>query len=283
MQLLARPNFFVVKINKDAQRTRKEKEGSLFIVTEDKDEKRNMQCGEIVSIGTVAAEVFPQAKIGHTLILHWLVESKEKQNKFWEDENYNYYHVTAIECHGRPNEAYGVWDGTKIIPNPEYIFLEVPHKPVRASTPEEFIEAATTQTKGGLFIFDEWQVTRTDKEEQMAKINAEIQSLTKTKMSPGVAVGIARKEEELAIISNDINAKRIELYQVAAINPMFNEEIEYSMGRKVEIGDKVGFLNIATQTTLEFMGNEFIIALSKHFHCTEHWIKSSIENFKKIA
>ncbi len=289
MQLLARPNFFIVKISKAAQKERKGRQGSLFIVTGDKDEKRNLQCGEIFGIGSAAAELFPDAKVGQTLILHWLVESKEKDNKFWEDEEFNYYHVTAVECNGRPNEAYGVWDGEKIIPNPEYLFLEITQTEsdidLNKLTKETGIGVCRpmAETESGFLVFKEWKETRVEKEERMAKINNEIASLTKTKMSPGVAVGVARKEEELAIISNEINSKKIEFYVLAAISPLLNDEIEVSMGKRVEVGERVGCLNMATQTTIEFMGKEYIVCLSKHFYGTEYWIKSSIHNFKKKA
>lgn len=283
MQFVPRPNFFIVSINKKSQIEKKEKEGSLYVVIDSKNEGRNMQAGRIEAIGTNAADIFPQAKIGHTLILHWMVESKQKDNKFYEDEENNYYHVTATECNGRPNEAYAVWDGKKIIPNPEYIFLETTNKPNQGLTPDEYIDAATKKSKGGIFLFDQWEETRADKEQKMAKLNKELESLLKTKMSNELKVGIQEKEAELAKISNDINKQYVEFYTVAAVNPFFNEEIEYSFGHSLNKGDRIGLLNIAAQTTVTFMGTEYIAALSKHVQVTEKWAKTSISKFKELA
>lgn len=263
------PAYFYIKINKQKQQERKEKQGNLYIVTDSKNEARNMQQGEIVSIGEYAASLFPYAKVGMTLVIHWMTESKEKKQLVNFDDDYNYYVVTATEYNGQANQSYGVWDGENIIPHPDYIFLE-----------KNKDNRELKQTDSGLFLFDNWTETRTDKEEKMAALNAEIQSLTKSKMNSQLRDGIARKEKELEGLSNSINKQRIELYTVAAINPDFNEMIENSFGHKVEIGDKVGMLNAACQTTVEFNGIEYIVALSKHFHLTERWAKESIKKYK---
>lgn len=280
MQLLPAPNYIIVRINKINQRNKKEKAGILHIVTDSKNEARNMQCGEVAGVGANVPDIFPQLKIGQTAILHWFVESMQKDNKIFEDETYNYYAATVSEHNGKANETYGVWDGENIIPNPAYIFLEKPYIPKRGFSPEEFIEAATKKTDSGLFLFEEWDETRTDKEQKMAKINTEIQSLTKTKMSADLKNGIAVKEAELASLSNEINKQCIEFYKVAAINPDMNEEIESSFGRKIEIGEKVAALNAACKTTVEFNNAEYIVALSKHIHCPEYWCLESVKNFK---
>lgn len=281
MKLLPRPNFFIVSINKEQQKKKKNQIGSLYVCTTDKDESRNMQSGTIVSIGSHAAEVFPQAKIGDTLLLHWWVESNQRNNKCYEDEENNYYFVTAIECLGRAIEAYGIWNGTEIVPNPEYIFLQVPNKGKSNMTPDEYIDAATKKTDSGLLIFDEWVETRAEKEQKMAKLNAEIQSLSKSKMNDHLKSGIKAKEEELSALSKSINRSCIEFHSIAAINPSMAEEIKECFGEEIRIGDKVGMLNQACQTTLDFNGKTYIVALSKHFHCTEKWVKDAVKSFKE--
>lgn len=272
MQFVPNPNSIVVSINKVKQKEKKEKIGSLYVVTNEKDESRNMQQGEVVGFGSNLNHLFPQAKIGHTAILHWLVESRQRSYKIFEDENNNYYQVTACEFNGRANELYGVWDGEKIIPNPEYIFLE-----------KEKDTRELKESESGILLYENWTETRKDKEDKMATINAEIQSLTKTKMSNQLAGGIREKEAELAKISNDINKQRIQFYKVAAINPDVAEEIENCFGHEFKIGDKVGFLNLATQTTVEFMGTEYIVALCNHLKCSEKWAKDAVTSHKKAA
>lgn len=287
MRFVINPDFFLVKIAKSEQVKRREKQGSLYIVVDEKDESRNTQAGEIVTIGKRAAEVFPQAKVGDTLLLHWMVESKQKNNCHWEDTEHKYYLATALESHGRPCEAYGILRDGEIIPNPEYIFLstlsESSDMDLKSLSQETgiIVNRPVTTTKSGIIVFKEWKETRTDKEQKMKVIQAEIDSLTKTKMSPQLAVAIQRKEEELAIISNEINKQCILFYRAAALNPDFNEEVYQSMGHYIHPGEKVGMLNSACQTTIEVNGIEYIVALAKHFHCTEKWVKSSITAFKE--
>ncbi len=280
MQLLPAPNYIIVRINKINQRNKKEKIGILHIVTDSKNEARNMQCGEVAGVGANVHDIFPQLKMGHLAILHWMVESIQKDNKIFEDETYNYYAATVSEHNGKANETYGIWDGESIIPNPAYIFLEKPHVPKRGLSPEEYIEKATKKTDSGLFLFEEWTETRTDKEEKMAKINAEIQSLAKTKRNDQLMKGIQSKEEELAKLSNEVNKQCIEFFKVAAINPDMNEEIQYSFGRKVHIGERVAALNAACKTTVEFNDVEYIVCLSKHIHCPEYWCLNAVSQYK---
>lgn len=281
LRFVPTPNYIIVRIDKAKQRQRKEKSGILHIITDNKNEARNMQFGEIVAIGANIPSIFPEVKIGTFAILHWMVESIKKDNKFFEDETFNYYMATVSEHNGKANETYGVWDGENIIPNPAYIFLETPASPKRGLSPDEYISAATKQTDGGLFMFEQWTETRTDKEEKMAKINAEIQSLTKSKMNHDLRNGIAAKEAELSSLSNGINKQCIEFYKVAAINPDMNNEIKECFGRKVEQGERVGALNAATKTTVEFMGIEYIVCLSKHVHAPEYWCSEAVNKYKK--
>lgn len=267
MQLVPRPDFFIVSINKKAQLEKKEKEGSLYVVIDSKNESRNMQSGTIVAKGTNTDLYFPQAQIGHTLLLHWMVESKQKDNKFYEDDINNYYHVTATECNGRPNESYGIVTEDGIIPHPDYILLE-----------KEIDSREMKQVESGLFLFENWQETRTEKEQKMAKINEEIQHLTKTKMNEQLKDGISNKEKELATLSKDINKSKVQFYKVAAINPLFNELIAEGFGEKIKTGEQAGMLNQACQTTLDIDGKEYIIALTKHFWCPYKWCRDAVKN-----
>lgn len=284
MQFIPHANFVTVRLNRAKQKERKEKEGSLFVVIDNNSEARNLQIGEIVGLGINVKHLFPQAKIGDTAILHWMVESKEKNNLVYQDETFNYYLATATECNGRVNEVYGIFDGENIIPSPEYIFLELPHSSVNtATTPDEYIEKATEKSEGGLLLFKEWVETRTDKEQKMAKISANIQSLTKSKMNEGVKQGIKEKERELAEISEDINKQRVEFYRIAAINPDSKKQMSEIFEHEINIGDKIGVLNIACQTTITLNGTEYIVCLSKHIHCTHEWATKSIRRFKEMA
>lgn len=264
------PPYFFIRINKEKQSERKGKSNGGIIIPETiVYETRNMQQGEIVAIGQEAAEIFPQAKIGHTLITHWMTESKDKNQLIYADETYNYYVVTSCEHNGQANQSYAVWDGEHIIPHPDYVFLVKKDE-----------ERQLTETKSGLLLFNNWEESRPETEARMNTLSAEIQSLSKSKMSDTVKKGIASKEQELNKLSNKINKKFVDFYEIAAINPDLSEYLGDVFGDAPKIGDKIGILNIATQTTVEFMGIEYITALSRHIHCTYQWAKDAVDKTK---
>src|ERR1035437_8362497 len=99
MTLRAMPNYFIVKIEIEKQKERKEKIGSLYIHASYTFMRRNMQQGEIVAIGSIVATQFPQAKVGDTLIFHHFVEGSESGggNFIFEENGDNYYYVTAAD------------------------------------------------------------------------------------------------------------------------------------------------------------------------------------------
>lgn len=237
--------YFIIKI----PRKRKEKIGTFFIPEVERYMGHNYQHGEIVGIGEGAAKHFPEAKVGHTLLVHHLVENMNEEEAredhlVDQDDDYNYYVVTAYEYAGKNIEAYGVWDGEKIIPNKDYIFL-VPN-----NDPSEL-----KQSDSGLFIFNNWKETREDLERKQAQIKDQSENLAKSNpQKEHIAKGIAEMEREMSNISVKINKREYLPFKIAAYNPELSEQaIETAY-----------VYNIAAHTEISFMGKTYIVAMSKH-------------------
>jgi co-chaperonin GroES (HSP10) len=234
---------------------------------------RGMQCGRIVAVGDRAADIFPEAQIGQTLLVHHFVESDEKSNCVDSDEQYNYYVVTCTYHNGQNNQTYGVFDGEKIIPHPDYLFLEAPPS-LPALTPDEYLDDQLQESKAGLFVFKQWKLDREAIVERIKELKGQIDQLTKPgmRMTREVSVAVREREQEMDRLSQQLNQKKMEIYTVAAINPDFAAEILSQTFFPVNPGDKVFMLNIACETKMEFNNKEYIVAKCQHFCAPYNWV-----------
>lgn len=268
------PPFFLIRIPKQAQRERLEKIGILYYPPEYAFMKRGMQCGEIVGIGTKAHEYFPEAEIGHILVVHHFCEGKETYNKkkyFFidQDEDWNYYMVTAFEHNGDRNLTFGIWDGEKIIPNKDYIFLEV-EKDVESDLdnfnlpvdgmPNFVTNIAFKQAGHGIVVAKERTKTREELTTKMNENTLKIKQLSKWLQFPDMVARVAPEinslERENEQISKKINTVVSECRVVAAANPELN----------LHPGDSIYTLNIACYMQVEFMGKEYVISETKYIN-----------------
>lgn len=250
--------YFLIKIDKKKQMAKGQKIGRFWLpVVEGM--HNNVQCGEIVSISEKAHENFPEAQIGHLLLIHHMVESmdiNDAREDHWvdEDEDYNYYVVTPIHHNGKRNEVYGVWDGEKIIMHPYFLLLEA-DKPINGATAvDDFINQAVKESTGGLLVFKEWRESREEKTERIKRIKEEVQNLgDKNKLTPQLKAELSRKEEEMAKISLEINTDAYAPYKLVASNPLLSEWFNKRLGP----GDTIYCQAKATQTMIDFMGIEY--------------------------
>lgn len=256
MNLKPLPHFFIVKINIEEQKIRKEKVGSLYLHCSEVQMQRNMQCGDIVAMGDIASDNFKEAKIGDTLIFHHFVEGdKDSSNLIASDGIFNYYNVTASEYNGHRNESFGVWDGKNIIPHPDFIFIE-PEIKEKALSQDEFIEKNTTKV-GSLILFNSWEESREEKEEKARAITSQIKNASKGKsMSDGSRRAIEEMQNEAASITLSLNKKEYKPYKVFAANP------------SVQAKENVYALNISASMKVEFMGVEYTVIQTKYTAAT---------------
>lgn len=290
------PQYFFIKISKELQKERREKIGSLYLSPTHVYMTRECQAGEIIDIGEGAAQYFPQAKIGDILIIHHFVSGKTdpKKGAFYlidEDKDYNYYAVTGFSIPGEKNLCYGVWNGKDLIPNQDYIFLEI-DKPEAGVEIEIDVQGRKVSlgnqfsvSKSGIIIPHERKQTREELTDKMKKNVERIKQLSNNqqRMTREVVEEIGKLESENNSISKEINAKRYEFFKILAINPEFNEEIDQMEGCEVFVGEQVAMLNIACLTTIEFDKKEFIVAETKYYGGAKKWFKKAIESYKNRA
>lgn len=277
MKLEPMPPYFLVKIN----RKKIDSVGSIIIPDAVKFMAFNLQCGEILSIGKEAAAFFPEAKVGHTLIMHHFCEGMNEEDAksdhliYWDDD-YGYYVVTAFEFNGKGAEAYGVWDGEKIIPSPEYIFLK---KKIKQTTDVDLEKLKDSDYKpdgmsvsgSGLLLFNDWEDSREEKERKQWMLKKEIEDLSKTgNHKKHIRQGIKEKEIESEKISQDINRRAYTPFKVSFYNPeildycVLYKNKNFTPKTSILPDDDIYVLNIAAHTEVTFMDITYIVAKSKY-------------------
>lgn len=272
MNIRPMPPYILIRIARKVKEEKSHKIGSIIIPETKRYLMYNAQAGEILAIGDGAAHHFPEMQIGHTLLCHHFVEGENENDAredhlIEQDEIYNYYVVTCFDFNRKGNETYGIWDGEKIIPNKDYIFLETEIKD-DPKTPDEYINSALKKSAGGILTFSNWTESRETKSEKMQRLKNEIQELSKSgAQKPHIAKGIHEKERELESLSLDINARRYEPYIIAAFNPDLKEH--FHEDANISIGATIYVLNIAAQTQIEFNGKKYIVAKTNYIGGTD--------------
>jgi hypothetical protein len=263
--------YFIIKVPKDQQRERREKIGSIFLPPNFVWMRRNMQCGEVVGIGSDAAAVFPEVNMGDILVVHHFAEgqatgSTKNSSEYlvYSDDQYNHYLVTGMEFNGRRNETYAVWDGKTLIPHRDFLFVEIEKEPETDLNIEVGLKGigifspniALTTTDSGLITTKKIKPSREKMTEMMQKNVARIQELSNNqrRMTTEVISEIKKLEMENNFISKEINKKRYDAFTLAYCNPEFG----------ANPGDVVYCLNIAAQTKIEFMNKEYIVVNTQY-------------------
>lgn len=251
MKFIAMPHYFIVKIDKIKQTERREKIGMFYTHFNEIQMQRNMQNGEIVSIGEIAGNKLKEAKIGDILIFHHFVEGsdRDKSSLIFSDEVFNYYNVTASEYNGRRNETYGVVSNGKIIPHPDFIFIEPEQKEVELDN-EDYIEKHTKK-EGSLILFKDWKESRESKEEKAKTLMSEVKNMGNTKRDD-VRRALEDKQREAEKITSSLNKREYLPYKVHSFNP------------SMTINENVYALNIASDLKVEFDGVEYTVINTKY-------------------
>jgi co-chaperonin GroES (HSP10) len=258
MKLIPLPHYFIIKIDIKKQKQRKAKIGSgvLYSHVNEVFMKRNMQSGEVVAIGSIAAKQFKEVSIGDTLLIHHFVEGdNDKSNFIYSDETYNYYTCTAKEFNGRRNESYAVYKNGKIIPHPDFVFIEK-EETVKEISAEEFVEKNTKKV-GSLFLFNEWKENREDLENKASTIIKEIKSQSQGKhLRDDVKIGLEEKQKEAGRITNSLNKKEYIKRKVAFHHP------------SLKVKENIFVLNLASETELEVFDKKYIVIQTKYISAT---------------
>ncbi len=257
MEMRPLPSYFMVKINKEDQHNRRQKDGQWFNHPDHVFMQYEQQWGEVVAVGELAAKEFPEAVIGSTLIFHHFVTGKgemeeDGDNIFFltEEDGYRYYIIPAtyIYATGDKNLVYGVWNGHEIIPHKDYIFLQ----------PEPELSKVASVSENGLLILDHWKESRDESGEKMASMKRQVAEMTKTStVTNELTEGILKKEAEMNAISKRINQKEYCTYEVAKMNPSLASKFPRPF-------TEAGMLNLACHTQIYFMERLYIVAPSSY-------------------
>jgi hypothetical protein len=239
---------FLVKINKCQQAERRGKINDLFFSNPNNVfMTRNMQYGEIVMVGSAgwpspvketidsngnktgewidwhASEYLPQAWIGDDLLFHHSIEGtmddrgggdarqayERDKHILFEDEVDRYYMVHYSQVYGVVKK-----DGT-IFTSPDWIFGKPyePPKPEGVEVDEHGRELV--QNESGLFLFEGYQQSDSEKLQHLDRLKKETQWLSKT--NPGdddhkkreIVESLTDKTREMERISREMNKSRL--------------------------------------------------------------------------
>jgi hypothetical protein len=251
------PDYFLVKINKSDQksfRRQLSKNSPFFIPTGLIFNSRNMECGEIVQIGDRMNNIpgWESCKVGDTLIFHHTIESpinkKEKAQYFiCEDELYNYYAVNEINVRG-------FYDGIKITPHPNFIFLKnIPAYP--NSNQVEYIDERS-------LIITNWNESSQDIAYRSEKIKEQILSLTKSTRTPQIQFKLEELEKERMMMNRKAQKSEFLPYRVAYSNKILDDKF----GVKISENTVLYCWNKACLYVSNFQDKEYtyIICLVEH-------------------
>lgn len=251
MQFQALSAFIIVKVEKEVQVDSREKDGYFYTHSDHVFMQRERQYGEIISLGKEAQDIFPEAKVGHTLIFHHFVSGKDVEDKgnnrnhLYTDERFNYYAVTIKSYYGDRNMSYGIWDGEKIMPHPEYIFLQ-----------PQVLEPEQEIASNGLTVIHK-EDTREEIGKKMKEIKSEIGELTKTHVSADLTTEIQNKEREMNKLSKITNKKELALYPVSYVSDKVKSFFTMPF-------TFAGMVNVACNTSILFNDTNFIVAPIKY-------------------
>lgn len=233
------------------------------------DMRFNLQFGEIVAIGTKAAELFPEPDLGDYLIFHHSVEYKErasgdKNHNDWhlidkikeEDDEYE-YRVVHVE-----KEVFGVFKPNEapeeaIIPYPTHIFC---HTNIRKASMQR-------NNESGLWLPDSWEKSMEDYTQQLEDLQFQIQEMNTNsimrqvdneenyKQKDQIRRAIDKINRERRVITKKMHQKKLFDLTVLFINPKTNEE----MRSDIEPGDKI-MVDYGWIYPLDFFGNHYALA-----------------------
>lgn len=255
------PPYFIVKINKETQSARRDKIGSLYLHFQEIYMQRNIQNGEIVAIGEDAKKIFPDCKIGNTALFHHFVEgsASDKSNLIHSDDTDNYYFITTSEFNGHRNETYGIYNGTEIIPHPDFVFIKNEEiKKEETISHEDYIKKNTTKI-GSLILFNNWEETREEKEEKASTLMTEIKNQSKGKsMSDSTKRALEVKQREAETITSNLNRKEYKSFEIEYSNPSL----------KIKEKAEIFALSISANTEFEFLDKKYKIVAVKYCAAT---------------
>lgn len=246
------PKLFLVRVNREAQKERREKSGSIFLDQNNTFMTRNMQYGEIVMIGANARTILslPEAQEGDNLIFQHFIEGStqayntegqsELNNEYLlsQDDVFNYYQVPA-------SLVYGIEKDGVIFPTTKHIF---------ASFHKDEIEASESTSKGGLILIDNYRESEEDIQLKIDDIKATLQHT----VNHEAQVKLTRDMEALS--------SRLNSFRFGKFHPLFvHNNFHRDCGRKITKEDVLYYVikgagNVkAKPYELEFKGTTYLI------------------------
>ena len=276
------PWLFLVKVNKEQQKNFKEKiskNSPFFMPVAQIFNSRYMECGEIVQIGEDVQGTddykeyinghgiygWEKCEVGMTLIFHHTVESpvikptndqiKPKHYFVFEDEEYNYYAVDAINLRG-------FYDGKTVTPHPNFVFLKNVPCFENPDEKDELTGNKLTKSESGLFLITDWGESASNVAQKSQKLKEHIESLAKSTRTPEIQLAMETMEEERIQLNRKAQRRMFLPYRLA----WANRKLHRDFGRKLQEDDVLFAFNKACLYISNFQDKEYsyIVCLVEH-------------------
>lgn len=262
------PRYFLVRIDKKKQeylKTHVSQNSLIYVPLGSVHQSRNMEHGILCQIGDKMKDIygFENLRVGHILLFHWQIERvsgkpQDKQYFVYEDETYSYYVVDE-------DNVRGYFDGEKIVPHPNFVFLK--NIPAFESEGEydENLNAYLKDTGNGLVVFSDWNKSPQRYSERVTNIKNQIAGLIKSTRTPEIQSKLEELEKEKQQINKELQKNKYLPYKLAYCN----KKMDTDCGIKLKEDDIIYAFNKAALYITNFQNKEYsyIIVNTEQIGC----------------
>lgn len=250
------PHLFLVRIDKKKQeylKTHASQSSLVYMPLGSVHQSHNMEHGQIIQAGSRIKNIygFENLRIGHLLLFHWAIEkvsTNKKDKVYWiqEDELYNYYVVDEINVRG-------YFDGEKIVPHPNYIFLKnIPAFKSEGKFDEKY-QTYLKETETGIVLFADWHKNIQSIIERTDKIKEEINGLLKSTRTQEVQSKLESLTNEQHTLNKELKKNKFLPYKLA----YSNKKVDMDCGINLKEDDIIYAFNKAALYITNFQNKEY--------------------------
>lgn len=264
--------LLLVAVNRQAQKEKREKLGSLIIAETQKYMQYNLQLGTVVMIGKKLKEFFPLTQEGDQVFFHHSVEgslmnygeegsekiSPTDENVLWDaDPDWRYYTMSQDLVYGFISARTG-----EVLMHPEKTLA----LPLASESDDRKLVK-----KGKLYLFKNYMQTREAVEEKLATLKRECETHAPSPTDPPERYALKEKRvkdlmREMDILTRWLNTKRAVGFSPAFVHPDVKRDFGIDLNGDWEVyyeiigGNKVE----AKVTSIQIKGMNFYILYNKY-------------------
>lgn len=242
--------YILVRIDKAAQRQKREKVGDIYIAPNFAYMSHNLQYGEIMQIGEKAQKNYPDAKVGDIALFHHHIEGSYDDHapEYILDTLPNGDELRLIDCTNtdKAYRIFGFIKSTGLVAAPEHVFINHMVTPVK----KKYVSSILFNT-GYEPTDDELRQKLDDLLGHQRVLDESLQSERDPDKSLQIVRGIEDIGRERERITQFLNADRFVTSKIVHINPRTASEHDIHVGDTVLVVENLLY-------PLDTMGNKHL-------------------------